>query len=173
VNQYGYAGGDPINLSDPFGLTPYVQCRIIKNIFAAGYSHCAVRVRNEARGIDVMFELIPQSGKNAVAWRHGSEAAFGAPGSTYHAEQWTEVQRPAGMSEDEFDLAVLNAAVQEQLATQGKDYSEDGSKNSNGFVYNVLKKAGSSPPAGAEKGSGSPGLCGGKGRDTGTDCSKP
>ncbi len=28
VNQYGYVGGDPVNHSDPFGLTPALVCGI-------------------------------------------------------------------------------------------------------------------------------------------------
>ena len=170
MNQYGYVGGDPVNFSDPFGLTPYVQCRIIKDIRAGGNSHCAIRVQNQSLGIDVMIEMIPRDGKNAVEWRHGSEAAFGAPGSTYYAEQWVAVERPDGMTEDEFDRAVLNAAAGEQQEIEGKDYSADGSSNSNRYVYEVLKAAGSRPPKSAVKGAGAPGLCGGKKEKTGEDC---
>jgi hypothetical protein len=145
---------------------------VIKDIRAGGNSHCAVRVKNEALGIDVMFEMIPRGGKNSVDWRHGAEAAFGGGGSTYRAEQWVEVSRPEGMNEEEFDRAVLNAAVSQQKQIEGDDYSADGSKNSNRFVYDVIKEAGSSPPADAVKGAGAPGLCGGKGARTGTDCKK-
>jgi hypothetical protein len=129
-----------------------------------------VRVRNDDLGIDVMFELLPRGGLNEVDWRFGSEAAFGVRGSTYYAEQWSEVARPAGMSEAEFDRAVLNAAVVESQRVVGKKYRPEGQFNSNRFVYDVLKRAGSAPPRRAERGSGAPGLCGGTSYRTGDDC---
>lgn len=170
MNLYGFASGDPVNFTDPFGLTPFVQCRELTNpgrIF--GYTHCALRVQNDK--VDVLIELIPQNDKNEVFWRSAAgEGASGAGDSQYDAAGWTPVAKPAGMTDEEFDNAVLNSAYKRTEDVRGKPYSRDGSKNSNNFVYTTLKGAGAKPPAGAAKGKGSPGLCGGSGTDTGKDC---
>lgn len=165
--------GDPINNSDPFGLDPFVQCRTIDSPFARGYTHCAIRITNKTLGIDAMVEMIPDRNKqNRTHWRFGAEAAGGVEGSRYDPNGWVKVQRPDGMSEDEFDRAMIqSASAISQESFNGTRYSNDGGANSNNFVYRTVKRAGSKPPAKAVKGAnGSPGLCGGKGRDTGTDC---
>jgi hypothetical protein len=152
-------------------LKPFVQCRAIDNPFALGYTHCAVRIQNDKLGLDVMVEMIPDERNfNRTHWRFGSDAAGGVEGSRYDPNGWTAIERPAGMSEEEFDRAMLNSAAARDREFSGTRYSNDGSKNSNSFVYRTVKGAGAKPPAKAEKGTGSPGLCGGSGRGTGTDC---
>lgn len=121
---------------------------------------------------DVLIELMPVGGKNAVFWRSApGEGARGNADSPYSETGWVEVQAPEGTSEDQFDDAVTQSAARETAERNGKAYSPYGDRNSNNFVYRSLKGAGARPPRGAVKGrGGSPGLCGGSGKETGTDC---
>jgi hypothetical protein len=153
-----------------------VQCRDIPNRMALGKTHCALRVFDPTRGLDVLIELQPvfngEGNKvNEVYWRSApGEGANGVSGSRYQPHLWKEVQTPVGMTEHEFDDAVLYSALYGTLARRGREYTQDGRGNSNRFIYDVLKDIGARPPKSAVAGEGSPGLCGGRGTDTGTDC---
>jgi hypothetical protein len=151
-------------------LTPYVQCRTINNPATFGYTHCALRIKND--DIDVLIELIPENDKNEIFWRSAEgEGESGAGESRYDPNGWSQVQRPEGVSEEAFDRRILTSAFHLTSSQRGKPYSARGEKNSNHFVYTTLQRAGAKPPQKAVKGHGSPGLCGGSGTDTGNDCS--
>ena len=172
LNTYTYGEGDPANYRDPFGLWPYVQCRELTNPIArlSGYTHCALRIQNDQ--VDVLIELVP-IGKdvNEIYWRSAAgEGASGAGESHYDPAGWSQVAAPDGMSEEDFDKAVLASALKMTQQTRGTTYDRDGSLNSNHFVFETLRRAGAKPPKAAVKGKGSPGLCGGSGTDTGTNC---
>jgi RHS repeat-associated protein len=173
LTTYGFANGDPLTYSDPFGQTPYVQCRELTNFVLRmfGYTHCAIRVVEPGK-FDVLIELIPDShSQDQVYWRSADgEGASGTKDSHYDPAGWSEVARPEGESEEQFDRAVLNSAAVQTAAVEGTNYSFDGSTNSNHLDYETLKRARAKPPKKAVKGKGSPGLCGGSGRSTGTDC---
>jgi RHS repeat-associated protein len=174
MNLYGFAGGDPVNFTDPFGLDPYVNCRPVKN--RESYGHCGIRVIDSERNIDVTFELSPEGsgagapfGRKTVAWSHGANAQRV---KDYH-DGWTKLALPEGMSAADFDRAILNSALKEQGRVSADPYLFTGETNSNRFVRNIIVNAGGSVPAGlADKfPKGAPGLCGGTGMKTGTGCS--
>ena len=163
ANVYGFAGGDPVNFSDPFGLSAMdtqLQCRAVGGTGEGNAAHCAVRVVDKERGLDVTIELLNE-GTNQIYWRS-------APGEAaregYSEDGWTTVAVPEGMSSREFDDKVLQSAFGRTMATRGVDYSMFGSKNSNRFVHDVITGAGGRVPGAAAAGyTFAPGLCGGRG----------
>ncbi len=166
MNLYGYAGGDPINFADPFGLKDvFVGCRDVKDM--DGFQHCSVRVVNE--DMDLTFELLAENGIGQPQYagtQQDPEKLAEYRGS------WQRVAVPDGMSSREFDRAVLHSAIRRSQEESGDRYTPLGGKNSNRFVYNVITKAGGRVPAAAmEKGKFAPGICGGRGGAPGTDCS--
>lgn len=162
MNLYGFAAGDPVNMSDPFGLDPYINCRPVGGTGNEGAAaHCAVRVVDAERKLDVTIELLDVNGKNEVFWRS-------APGDMesqgYAADSWVKVATPKGMSTRDFDNAVLNSALSQTVARRGKDYDHRGATNSNRFVFSVIRGAGGSVPGAAGRNFiWAPGLCGGAG----------
>jgi hypothetical protein len=77
---------------------------------ALGYTHCAVRVQNDK--VDVLIELIPnEKNFNEIFWRSAAgEGASGAGESEYDPAGWSIVSKPSGMSDAQFDNAVLASA---------------------------------------------------------------
>ena len=164
LNLYGYANGDPINFSDPFGLKGEVACRGVKGMedFA---QHCALRVGGET------FELLSPG-----LLRSQSIGPI-ADMSEYEG-RWTTIEVPEGMTEAEFDAALLEQAGQLMESRQGDNYLPFGFINSNAWVFDAVTRAGGSVPyaafARARALDGSlvaPGLCGGVGITTGSGCS--
>jgi hypothetical protein len=143
-----------------------------------GFSHCAVRVVDSKRDLDVTIELVPEKrdGKNMnEPWWHSAKGYGPSDAATdkYRSSGWAPVARPDGMSEEDFDNAVLNSAYRQTQAARGKEYSSDGSKNSNHFVYQTITGAGGKVPGAAVQGKTAPGICGGSGLKNGTNCSSP
>lgn len=172
LNLYGYAGGDPINRHDPFGLSAEdvkVNCRPVGGEGKEGaVAHCAVRVVDESRGIDQTIELAPDaSGNKEIYWALGGSDRTNA----YDSGTWLDVAVPDGMTSTEFDNAVLLSAFRETVRQRGQNYWPTGNTNSNRFVRQVIINAGGQVPAGAASGFtfGAPGLCGGVVR-TGSRC---
>jgi uncharacterized protein RhaS with RHS repeats len=170
LNSYGFAAGDPVTYSDPYGLSPndtYVGCRPVDGTGGAGL-HCAVRVVNEKLGVDVTYELLADGpGRPKRAGQAGASQVERYEGT------WEKVGVPAGMTSDEFDLAVLTNAVDISAEQNGRPYFFTGGTNSNRFVYNIITKAGGKVPAAALghfPGALAPGLCGGYGLSRGQNC---
>ena len=162
-----------MNFSDPFGLIPYVNCRPVTD--NPRYGHCAVRVVDARRNLDVTIEMIPGSpdisapfGRKDV-YRSGPDHART---KAYDPEGWVQVATPEGMTDQEFDTAVLHAAVEVAGEERGQPYMFTGEQNSNRFVYSVITRAGGKVPGAPTRKfpKGAPGACGGKGMETGTDC---
>ena len=111
MNLYGYAGGDPINFSDPFGLKAkdtFVQCRDVGDTGEGNAGHCAVRVVDKERNIDVTIELLNVGDRNEIYW-HSVPGEAEAEG--YSQSERVKVGVPEGMSTRAFDDLVLNSAL--------------------------------------------------------------
>lgn len=171
LNLYGYANGDPINYSDPFGLEAFVGCRPVggENDEDGGGAagHCAVRVVNEELGIDITVELAPEGRRKRIYTASGDEDRTEAYGGL-----WSEVLVPEGMTVNEFDRAVLKSALEVSGRVGGTKYGFGGAKNSNRFIYDIITGAGGLVPQSASAGFKiAPGICGGTGMKRGSNCS--
>src|SRR5471032_2602134 len=85
LNLYGFAGGDPLNFDDPFGLDSlkkgtYVGCRNLNSdsskeekgsTGSPGARHCAVRTIDDNG--DQVGELLNNGDKNDIGWRNTTE----------------------------------------------------------------------------------------------------
>jgi RHS repeat-associated protein len=173
LNLYGYANGDPINFSDPFGLKSQIACRPVGDDNEGGVdptvAHCAIRVIDEDRDIDILIELAPDiRGRNVIHTGDSSSDRARAYG-----DKWFDVAVPRGMSSEDFDDAVLGSALAVSSAMMGSGYSPSGSKNSNRFIYNIVTGAGGRVPFRASAGFlFAPGICGGQGPFRGNNCSR-
>jgi hypothetical protein len=161
-----------VNYSDPFGLKTLVNCRAVKT--SKNHGHCAVRVVDKEKGIDVTVEMTPKEGSASAEAPFGTEQVtwtHGTPPSGYDGG-WVELAAPEGRSSAEFDRAVLESAAREQGRIEGSAYTPGGASNSNRFVHDVIRGAGGrgrKEPA-QKFILGAPGLCGGRGGRTGADC---
>lgn len=151
--MYGYAGGDPINLSDPFGLSPdtaEVGCRKLEGVAGTVGNHCAVRVRSA----DTTWagELLNQDGTNAIVSVDPNDSRY----------SWKRLPTPAGMSQEQFEANLARAFRNIGNAFGGGSYSSHGATNSNFFIWSVVHGAGGSMPRSAVPSRGfTPGICGG------------
>ena len=165
LNAYGYANGDPVSFSDPFGLSPSdtvdVGCRPLSSAGAAVGNHCAVRV---GEGDEKQAgELLNADGKNKITLLDPNDPKY----------VWTTVQVPAGMTSRQFDANVIRSFNAIGKTRHGADYSTSGAVNSNHFVWSVITAAGGNVPRSAvPKWALTPGICGGTGRfGQGNQCS--
>ena len=174
LNLYGYANGDPINFSDPFGLTSYVGCRPVggKNDGdeSSTAGHCAVRVVNEELGIDLTVELDqdhrPGRNRKVIYTSKTGEARTEAYGN-----QFVPIGVPEGMSVNDFDKAVVRSALEVAGQVEGQKYAFTGGTNSNRFVFQIVTGAGGQVPWSASaRFKFAPGICGGSGLRKGTKC---
>ncbi|HEX2207817.1 MAG TPA: RHS repeat-associated core domain-containing protein, partial [Longimicrobium sp.] len=169
LNAYGFANGDPVTYSDPYGLRPddvIVGCRSVDNTRGLG-GHCSVRIVNEKLNIDVTYEVL----SNGIG-----EPQFAGQTSPQQAARYegrgVQVAVPNGMTSDEFDMRVLENAERISQERNGQNYSPSGTRNSNRFVYDVITQSGGKVPwAAVPYNKATPGICGGKGILLGTDCS--
>jgi RHS repeat-associated protein len=174
MNLYGFAGGDPVNYTDPFGLdTTYVACRPVggDNRSEAEQSsdgHCAVRVSNSRRGDNAMAEIVREG--TAASVRVGT---FGPESEQFarYGDMWEPVAVPEGMTEEEFDAKVLREIYTQSRFYNGAPYWPGGEGNSNSFIYRVITGAGGKVPAAASAHiKRVPGICGGSGLKRGNNC---
>jgi hypothetical protein len=155
VNLYAYAGSNPVAFSDPFGLdTTSVACRPVGGDNRAGggqsdYGHCAIRIKNEEIGIDIMFEIT--RGPPAGAFPTTLVGAFGPSSENFarYGDKWVPVGVPVGQTVTQFDTGVLREVLTQKRLTDGQIYNPDGKANSNSFVYNSITGAGGKVPAAA------------------------
>jgi uncharacterized protein RhaS with RHS repeats len=171
VNLYAYAGSNPVGFSDPFGLTAdtgYVGCRPLGGTGDEGIAgHCAVRVVNAELNVDATIEMSPDSHFKVEV--HVGQGPASARTAAYTS--WSAIAIPAGMTERQFDERLLSSAMAVTRDTKGSPYLPHGQFNSNHFVYDIVKSAGSRPPMKASAGFWlAPGLCGGSGLLRGSDC---
>ncbi|MCA1790185.1 MAG: RHS repeat-associated core domain-containing protein, partial [Thioalkalivibrio sp.] len=169
MNAYGFAAGDPVTFRDPYGLSPedvIVACRSVDDTRGLG-GHCSVRVVNEKLNIDVTYELLSNGiGEPQFAGQTSPEQAVRYEG------RGVQVAVPNGMTSDEFDLRVIANAERISHERDGQPYSPSGTRNSNRFVYDVIKQSGGKVPwAAVPYSKATPGICGGRGILLGSDCS--
>lgn len=174
INLYQFAAGDPINLSDPSGLTTYISCREID--FTSNFGHCGIHIKNRDLDLDVLIELertgrgwLAPFGYKNVPWLFGS--SMRDPLSAYDGG-WHQVMPPSGMTETDFDVAVFDAAALVSSRENGRRYNPFGQYNSNRFIYDVITSAGGRVPGSVSLFfvKGTPGLCGGSFWSTGRNC---
>lgn len=174
ITLYQFAAGDPINLSDPSGLTTYISCREID--FTSNFGHCGIHIKNRDLDLDVLIELErtgqrwfnPFGFKN-VPWLFGSSMKDAL--AAYN-DGWYKVKIPSGMTEYDFDIAVFDAAAHVSSRENGRVYNPFGQYNSNRFVHDVITRAGGQVPGIVSLffPKGAPGLCGGSFISTGSNC---
>jgi len=174
LNLYGFANGDPVNFSDPFGDSTFVNCRATQTghaRFDATFAHCAIRVRNAKLNVDKTIQMVPLSG---MTWKVGYSGPADSK-TTDFTRPWVSVNTPEGLTTDELDKRVLLAAdFFDELTKNGEaTYNPLGSGNSNHFVYAVITLAGGRVPSAAQEGLGrdAAGVCGGSWFWPGSDCS--
>ena len=152
--------------------TTSVNCRPVGGSGGSGVvGHCALRVFDPERGLDVVIELLDVAHRREIYWR--SDLAD-AQRATYLAASWITVPVPAGMTQQQFDDAILRSALRETVDMRGDIYTPGGRRNSNRFVYESVTGAGGSIPDVAWRSFffGAPGLCGGGFSATGRNCSQ-
>ncbi|MCU0650149.1 MAG: RHS repeat-associated core domain-containing protein, partial [Gemmatimonadaceae bacterium] len=168
LNTYGYAAGDPVTFSDPFGLSPdtvQVGCRAVDGL--ESFSHCAVRITNDSAGTSTVYELLATG---AFARQTAGVQSDPAQLARYNG-RWVAVDVPSGQSDNQFAAKARAAADQRSRAVAGRRYSPLGGSNSNRFVYDIVTRAGGQIPSSAGRpGRTAPGLCGGRGIFQGVDC---
>src|SRR5262249_37289223 len=139
----GSSGNRCLNFSDPFGDSTLVNCREVGGHGKSGVvGHCAIRVMDKKRGIDVTIELIPDHLKNRIRRSNPGSAEERA----YDPSGWVRVAEPEHVSMQQFDDAVLGASKTVEEQVTGSSYHFDGSRNSNHFVYAVISMAGGRVP---------------------------
>jgi hypothetical protein len=128
-----------------------------------------VRISDEERDLDVMYEIV-RSKKRAK-----TKVGVSVPGQEEFAtygDIWFAVDVPEGMTVREFDDAVLGSLLTQAQEFNGAVYYGIGAKNSNTFVYRVIKGAGGLVPGEASAHIlFVPGICGGWFLGRGGDCS--
>ena len=141
MNLYGFASGDPVNFTDPFGLYPEMNCRPIKSTGNLAL-HCGIRIVNDALGISGIYELTRANNTNRF-FMNRDHGLFDASG-------WARIEKPDGMSEDEFDSAILSAYKKEAKRLGGTKYDAGACSNSNHFAQTVVSDAGGKVPNGVD-----------------------
>lgn len=161
-----------VSYRDPFGLSAEdvsVNCRAVGDSGEGNAAHCAVRVVDESRDLDVTIELLNENWTNEVYWR---SRAGDAEAQGYNPGRWARVAVPVGMTSHEFDDRVLQQAMLHTRAARGQDYHFWGGSNSNRFVFNIITSAGGMVPGAASRAFKiAPGICGGGGLSRGGQCS--
>src|SRR6266516_394501 len=163
LNLYGFAKGDPVNFSDPFGDSTFVNCRPFTRGTSGEkhFAHCAVRVRIGT--FDRVYQIQPDK-------KSGTGVSIAGSGpteelTTAFKQPWIPVAVPGGMSVSQFDQRVLDAVYNYDVTGRGyQHYTPFGEGNSNHFVYESITRAGGMVPIAVTRNVGqlvAPGICGG------------
>jgi len=171
LNLYGFAAGDPVTFTDPFGLKPdtvQIGWRPLYNRYGQWYVHFAIRVGGNGKWHAA--ELLPDEGTKPNL---NTIVPFNGTGNHAQEYTWTTVSVPDGQTSDEFDSNSLHAIATVGAEYVNKKYSWASDRNSNKFIYDVVGKAGGKIPKAAVESAAprtGPGICGGGGE---TGCAKP
>lgn len=147
-----------------------MNCRNVGGSGSSGtVGHCGIRVADSQTGVDMTMQEIPDDNDRVQIHVTGPDD----PKTKAFTGPWVPVTPPSGMTTQQFDQAVVKAAIVETRDITGSLYLPHGEFNSNAFVFNVITKAGGKVPAAAAKGfTFVPGICGGRGLSRGNQCSK-
>ncbi len=140
LNLYGFAAGDPINNSDPFGDTTWVGCRPLEAPKSPFGDHCAIMVgANDTRRA---FEL------NRVHIRGATDKVWVKELSPQDAREflWAPVTVPQGVTSEQFDSKMLQTIREMGISWHGRPYTN---ALSNVFVYQAVTAAGGRIPCAA------------------------
>src|SRR6267143_4438151 len=145
LNLYGFAGGDPVTFTDPFGLGPdtvQIGWRPLHNLAGCCYVHFAIRVGggNNWHADELLPD--PDDSKNNIVPFNGS-------GSQADEYTWTTVPVPEGQTSTEFDRNTLRAVGTVGATYAGREYTNHSKGNSNKFIYDVVNAAGGKVPKSA------------------------
>jgi len=183
LNAYGYANGDPVSYDDAFGLAPrdvYVSCRYLQDTNKG--AHCAVRIVSEKLGVDITYQLFTEGGNGGRKYisrtcggehNNGNCDDQGTDGPNEFGGRWVGVATPSGMTDDEFDMAVLQNAERIGRRETGRTYWMFGFSNSNHYVFDVIRASGALVPRSVMDlvpGALVPGICGGDLLGAGVAC---
>ena len=142
-----------------------VGCRSVHGTGGSAGSHCAIRT-----GQEEVIELNREPGTDNVdilTYPANDERATGF--------DWHAVPTPEGQTPSQFESNVKRAAKHIGPGFEAEPYNSGSRRNSNFFVYPVIKGAGGRIPRSAVGRGGvfhAVGLCGGGGRfAVGCDCS--
>lgn len=182
LNYYAFAKGDPVNFSDPFGDSTFVNCRPVlssSSVSSNGkdsklFAHCALRIKNGKRDVTIQMQKSPTRFLGFWGTMTPTPSLGGEPLTTAYTSPWVAVSVPKGQTVDQFDQSVQDAVDAYKAMTDGLPYFPFGESNSNAFVYNVINWAGGRVPIAVSVNLGklvAPGICGGGGFTEGSDCS--
>ena len=154
-NLYAYSRSNPILYRDPLGLEVTMTCRPVAAFAAIGMTapvHCAVIVWHwemcggtRTKVIDAQYSL-PGGGTSPAGpgdpTFQGDRNAFNSNPGPYGATQNYPVPPPPGMSQSDWDNAVINSG---NNYSQGPYFPVPG-PNSNTAANNIIMNAGGTPP---------------------------
>jgi uncharacterized protein RhaS with RHS repeats len=156
LNLYGYVGNDPLNAWDPLGLEVYVNARRLQGFGGNAGVHTFVEVNQKHRLCGdtkdtesrTTFGGYKDGDKLAVRMNDPSDAIGSADKGRIL------VPPPAGMTQSDWDQAVLNAGYRALGLNKKRDYKPFGgdggnkSGNCNTTTKQIIEGAGGSIPNG-------------------------
>ena len=157
INLYAYVGNDPVNYWDPLGLEVCVGARGLNIPFVGNTGvHTFVEVRTDS-GTTTYGGY--EDGEKLAVRKNDSSDTSGNPNKGY-----TTIAPPAGMTQSQWDQAVIDSGERELQKSGKRDYALGGgdggssSGNCNSTTSGIIEGAGGSLPPGFNPAGANPGL---------------